>query len=109
MPAPYPSLPFSYDSEIRPISKVIIDRAEDGTGRGRMFHATDKYQLTIKHSRLTQSEKITLDLFYGENRGLAVSLTDWMGVVRTIIISTPPSYRVFPGNYYDAVLIAEDV
>lgn len=107
--ATYPTLPTAYDSEIKPMAKVVIERAEDGTGRGRAFFASEKAQITIKHTFLTATQKATLDGFYIANRLLQVTYTDWFGTTHTAIFTGAPVYKMRVGNYCDAAVTLEDV
>lgn len=108
--ATYPDLPTARGSDPKPITKLEIDRAEDGTARARSYHAGDKVQIEVEHPYLTGVEKSALDAFYAANRLLAFdyeSPSD--GVTRSMLFASAPIYRNEPGNRYTATVEMEQV
>lgn len=91
--AAYPTLPTQRGSDPEPARGGLdIDRAEDGTARGRSWWAADKCQFKLVHPRLTAAERSTLDTFYAANRLVPfdyTSLSD--GVTRTCIFAAAPA------------------
>lgn len=107
--ATYPTLPTSPGSDPEPINKIDIDRAEDGTARGRAY-GSDKHRMQLEHPWLTAAEKATLAAFYSANRLLPfdyVSPCD--GVSRAMLFSKPIAYRREVGQYWTAKVEAEEV
>lgn len=108
--ATYPDLPTSRGSDPEPLTKLEIDRAEDGTARARSYRAADKVKINVEHPYLTSAEKSTLDDFYTDNRLLAFdyeSPSD--GVTRSMLFVSPIQYRAEPGNRYTATVEMEQV
>jgi hypothetical protein len=107
--ATYPDLMTAYQSDPEPINSISIDRAEDGTARGRAY-GDDKVKIKVVHPRLTSANKSTLVTFYGTNRLLEftfASKTD--GVSYTCIFSKAPRYERHPGSYWTATVEMEQV
>lgn len=103
--ATYPDLPTRRGSDPEPITKLDIDRAEDGTARARSYHAADKSQISVEHPFLDTTDKATLDDFYTANRLLAFdyeSPSD--GVTRAMLFVSPIRYRAEPGNRFTATV-----
>lgn len=107
--ADYPTLQTSPGSDPRPITKPVIDRAEDGTGRVRHI-ATGKVSIPVKHHDLTAAQKSTLDNFYAANKLLTFAyLSPSDNVSRTCAFDAQPSYERLPGSYWNATVQLEEV
>jgi len=107
--ASYPDLMTGYGGDADPIDMVKIDRAEDGTARGRAYGA-DKARFTVTHPRLNSTDKSTLATFYSTNRLLEFTFASKHdGVTYTCIFSKPPQYERHPGSYWTATVEMEQV
>lgn len=101
--AAYPTLKTERGSDPQPINGFAIDRAEDGTGRGRNFHASDKVKFVITHPSITAAEKTTLSDFYTANRLLAFDYTSPAdSVSRSCVFAAPIEWEHHAGNRYTA-------
>lgn len=107
--ADYPALPTECGSEPSPITKIDIDRAEDGTARARSFHPTDKHGMTLEHKALDSTDKTTLADFYTANRLIPFGYTSPAdGVARTCIFAGPPEWIAEPGERWTAKVKIEE-
>ena len=105
----YPTLTTESGSDPTRLTKLSIDRAEDGTARVRSF-ASDKSALKLTHPWLSSADKATLDAFYAANRLLVficISLAD--GVTRNCVFVGAPQYRREVGNFRTATVEMEQV
>lgn len=107
--ATYPDLPTKRGSDPEPLTKTNIDRAEDGTARGRNY-GDDKVKISVEHPYLTAAEKATLDAFYTANRLVPFDyLSPSDGVSRSMLFARAPQYLAGPGNRYTARVEMEQV
>lgn len=100
--ATYPALPTEYRSDPQPITRLAIDRAEDGTARGRAYHAADKVKIKVIHPLLTAADKATLDAFYATNRLIQFDYEAIDGVTRSMLFAAPIQYERHPGSRWTA-------
>jgi hypothetical protein len=108
--ATYPDLPTARGSDPEPINTLDIDRAEDGTGRGRSYYAADKVKITVEHPLITAAQKTTLAAFYTSNRLVTFTyLSPSDSVSRTMLFAAPPAYVNRPGGRFDATVEMEEV
>lgn len=107
--AAYPDLYIAYQSDPEPIGSIVIDRSEDGTGRGRAISA-DKMQFSLLHEFLTAAQKTTLSAFYTANRLIPFDYTSASdGVTYSCIFSGAIKYERQPGDYWHATVLMEEV
>lgn len=105
----YPDLPTAYGSDPKPIAMIKIDRAEDGSARGRAVGG-DKMIIPLEHPYLSSADKTTLDAYYAANRLLEfdyVSKAD--GNTYTCMFAKAPRYEVHPGSRWTATVELEEV
>lgn len=108
--ATYPTLATRYGSDPEPINSLAIDRAEDGTARGRAMMTTDKVRVTIVHPYMTAADKATLDAFYTDNRLIPFDYTSPADeIARSMIFAGPPKWERAPGNRWTATVDIEEV
>ena len=108
--ATYPTLPTRAGGDPQPINGIEIDRAEDGTARGRSFHSTDKVRFSLEHPYLTATQKATLAAFYTTNRLLAFDyVSTSSGATHSCLFSRPPAYAYQAGDYWTAKVEMETV
>lgn len=108
--ATYPTLPTEFKSDPKPLNKLDIDRAEDGTARARSFYTSDKHGIPLTHPRITAAEKATLAAFYAANRLIPfdyVSLTD--GGTYSCLFAKPPRYELHSDGRWTAAVELEQV
>lgn len=109
MPATYPTLDTDYGSDPDNSTGLKIDRAEDGTARGRSYGG-DKARIKVVHRSLDSADKATLDAFYATNRLLAITyVSPSDSVSRTCIFAAAPTYKREPGTYWTAAVLLEEV
>ena len=107
--ASYPDLMTDYGVDADPIDMISIDRAEDGSARGRAY-GDDKASFTVTHPRLNSTDKSTLDTFYSTNRLLEFTYTSKHdGASYTCIFRRAPKYERHPGSYWTATVEIEQV
>lgn len=105
----YPDLPTAYGSDPDPLAMTKIDRADDGSARGRAL-GSDKVRFKLVHPRLSAADKATLDAYYAANRLLEfdyVSKTD--GNTYTCIFVKAPRPEVHPGSRWTMTVELEEV
>lgn len=108
--AAYPTLPTTYGSDPEAVTKLAIDRAEDGTGRARALHSTDKRRWQVKHPLLTSAQKTTLDAHYSANRLNAFDYAcPAAGATFSVLYAQAPRYEIQPGGWYTATVDLEQV
>lgn len=107
--ATYPTLPTNYGSDFASANALVIDRAEDGTGRARSFGA-DKGKAEVVHPRLSADDKATLDAFYSANRLLPYDYTSPTdNVLRACLFAGPIDWKREPGDRWTATVSMEQV
>jgi hypothetical protein len=107
--ATYPTLPTRAGGDPLPINGLEIDRAEDGTARGRSFHDSDKVRFSLEHPFLTSTQKAMLAAFYTTNRLIEfdyVSISS--GSTYGCLFSKPPAYIYQPGDFWTAKVEMEE-
>lgn len=107
--ATYPGLPTQRGSDPEPLTKTNIDRAEDGTARGRNY-GDDKVSITVKHPGITEAQRDTLFTFYDDNRIVEFdyeSPSD--GQTRRMLFVARPKSENKPGNRFDVIVLMEQV
>lgn len=109
MPNTYPTLDTARGSDPVNATQLSVDRAEDGTARGRSYGA-DKVRFKIVHPGLSSSDKTTLDTFYSDNRLLTVTyVSPADSASRTCIFAAKPEYKREAGSYWTATVLLEEV
>lgn len=107
--AAYPTLPTASGSDPEPLSKLAIDRAEDGSGRARALHSAEKRRWTLKHPYLTGGQKATLDAHYAAHR---LAPFDYAcpaaGATFSVLYTGAPKYEVQPGGHYVVTVDLEE-
>lgn len=107
--ATYPTLATRYGSDPEPLISIEIDRAEDGTARGRALLSADKVKITVEHPYLDATDKATLAAFYAANRLLSFDYTSPTdGVARVMLFAAPIRYERTPGNRWTARVAMEE-
>lgn len=91
--AAYPTLGQTSQSRESWEDDVQIERASNGSARGRALYTGRKLELQIDHV-VERSEVATLLSFYDANRLLPVDVT-WIGdgVTRSMLFSGPPDVQ----------------
>lgn len=105
--ADYPAFPILRDSSAKPRDGLQIDRAVNGSARGRQLWTSAKVSLVLKHV-LTDAERAALDAFYLANRGLEVSVDNLLAT-GTFMIVAPPQYRQITVSMWEASVTLEEV
>lgn len=92
--ATYPTLPTRAGGDPQPIDSIEIDRAEDGTARGRSFYSSGKVRIPLEHPCLNVAQKATLAAFYSANRLIPFDYVSGMsgGATYSCLFSKPPAY-----------------
>ncbi len=107
--ATYPTLPTRAGGDPQPINGIEIDRAEDGTARGRSFHSSDKVRFSLDHPWLTSTQKAELAAFYTTNRLIEFDYESISsGATHSCLFSKPPAYIYQPGGYWSAKVEMEE-
>lgn len=98
--AAYPSLGQTNQSRESWADDVQIERASNGTARGRALFTGRKLELQISHV-VERSDVATLLAFYDTNRLLPVDVT-WVGdgVTRTMLFGSPPDVQTEGGTLW---------
>lgn len=107
--ATYPTLPTKYGSDFGPATSLVIDRAEDGTGRARRFGA-DKGKASVVHPWLDAADKAVLDAFYSANRLLPFDYTSPAdSISRSCLFAGPIAWKREYGSRWTATVGIEEV
>lgn len=107
--ATYPTLATAYGSDPQPLAQIKVDRAEDGSARGRSL-GNDKTRFKIEHPRLSSSDKATLDAFYSANRLLEITyVSPADGNTYTCLFARAPAWERHPGSFWTATVELEEV
>lgn len=72
---PYPTLPIAYGVTERFTTDRKLERASNGTLRGRVFYTTKKRTFKIQHPALTPAQLATFDAFYDSNLSSTFTFT----------------------------------
>lgn len=108
--ATYPTLPTRSGGDPQPINGIEIDRAEDGTARGRSFYGSDKVRFALEHPWLTAAQKATLAAFYTANRLIPFNYASGSsGATHNCLFAKPPAYIYHAGGYWTAKVAMEEV
>jgi len=108
--ATYPVLPTRSGADPQPINQVEIDRAEDGSGYGRSFFASDKMRFSLEHPWITAAQKTALDAFYSANRLLDFDYeSPASGAMHTCIFAKAPAYTFQRPGYWTARVEMEEI
>lgn len=107
--ATYPTLPTRYGCDFTPATSLVIDRAEDGTGRARSYGA-DKGKAKVVHPYLDAADRAVLDAFYAANRLLPYDYTSPAdNVMRSCMFAGPIDWKREPGSRWTATVGMEQV
>jgi len=97
--AAYPTLPTAPSPQKLEDGREI-DRASNGSARGRVFFSSTKRTISVKHPMLTDADVAIHDGHYSTHRNVSFSYTDPLsGVSRTVIygpalpVQTPVTYN----------------
>lgn len=107
--ASYPTLLTKYSKHRAPLGKsVVIDRAEDGTARGRSF-SEPKHFHEFEHPMISDADKVALQAFYDANRLLPFSYTSLLdsGSGSYLFAEFDPVWQ--PGNRWSVKVKIEQV
>jgi len=76
----YPTFTYaiSQDSSETTLDDLQIDRASNGTPKGRAFYTVPKMQFELVHQGMSSAEKATLKAFYAANRTTSFTFV-WAG------------------------------
>ena len=98
--AAYPSLGQTSQSRESWADDVQLERASNGSARGRALYAGRKLELRVGHV-VERSEVATLLSFYDANRLLPVDVT-WAGdaTTRAMLFSGPPDVQPEGGTLW---------
>lgn len=108
--ATYPTLPTRAGGDPQPIDSIEIDRAGDGSARGRSLYSSDKARFSLEHPWLTAAQKSTLSAFYTANRLIPFNYISGMsGATHSCLFSKPPAYTYQRGGYWTAKVEMEEV
>ncbi|CAH1387015.1 hypothetical protein [Candidatus Nitrotoga sp. M5] len=108
--ATYPTLPTRPGGDPKPINGIEIDRAEDGTARGRSYHSSEKSRFVLDHPWLTFAQKDALATFYATNKLIPFdyySITS--AATHSCLFSAPPAYEYHASGYWTAKVEMEEV
>lgn len=112
--ATYPNtLPISPGSRILDLDDVKIDRATNGSGRGRNLYPSVKKRFELVHAYLTPARRDVLRAFYTANRKLPFVLEyhDDQGVTlyATCMFAGVIKWDVEAGVVWKATVVCEEV
>ena len=86
--ASYPAISFALASDPNIKDGVVVDRAMNGTARGRNLYDSKKYApIQLRHVGVSTADKNTLETFYDNNRAAAVDVTWVDGTSRSMIMT----------------------
>lgn len=85
----YPSVGFQVGSSAGSIDDIRIDRASNGSARGRAFYTARKTPFSLKHTA-SKATALTLLAFYDDHRGVEFSLPWVDGTTYTCLFAAGP-------------------
>ena len=99
----YPTFTYnpSQRSDEALLDDLQIDRASNGTPRGRAFYTAPKKVFTVVHEAMTSAERATLLAFYAANRLLTFDFV-WAadGVTYICLFAAAPKSTITSGTYW---------
>ena len=104
----YPTLPIAVGASYETKTDRVLERASNGTLRGRVSFTAPKRVFKIKHPALSISERDTLTAFHAANMASVFSF-DWLGTNYTCVFGSDPSYSAINGLLCDVDLTLEEV
>lgn len=108
--AVFPTLPIASSSKKETLDDIQVDRATDGTLRGRSFWAATKKRIKVDLSLLTAAQMTTLDTFYNTNRLLPIDLLwphDGVTYTNLWFVGPPSETKRYNGGRADMTLTLE--
>ena len=108
----FPALSFSLGSEEAVKDGVIVDRAMNGTAKGRNLFTTKKRSFSLRFTATTAANKATLEAYYDANRATVVAIPWTDAVTRNCImtgIKFAPGPNLPSGRRWDVIITVEEV
>lgn len=103
----YPDLPTAAGSDPEPLAMTKLDRAEDGSARGRAL-GEDKMSFKLEHY-VNAAQKATLDAYYAANRLLEFAYTSNSdGNTYTCLFASRPKYERLSPSLWRATVELEE-
>lgn len=81
---------------------IIMDRASDGSARGRLNYAKEAYDVTLIHENLTEAEANTIEDFYETDPTRQVEVT-WRAVTYNCRWMGKPRVEHFQGTSWRCI------
>lgn len=99
---PFPNTAYSQDTQILAEPNVLLDKASDGTIRGRVLNAAEVYEVTLVHNNLTEAQANAIEDFYETDPTQEVNVT-WRSVTYNCRWMGKPEIRHFRGATWTAI------
>jgi len=103
--AAYPSIPIDNSTQISADGGISVDRAEDGTIRGRVSYAETVYTMKLVHTLLTSTQRDTLMTFYDTNKALSWTFT-YDSDTYTLRFMGAPQHQHLSGGWWNVTVSA---
>lgn len=101
--ADYPAFPLLRDSSAKHKDGIQIDRAQNGTARGRSLWVSSKRTRILKHI-LSDADLASLEAFYAANRAAVITLDG-----RSYLMDGPPQSRQVTPQFSEVTVSLEEV
>lgn len=99
------NVPVSVGTKYDADNDITIDRADDGTVRGRVGFADTLYTFQILHSIISSTDKDAIWTFYNANKAAAWTFT-YQGDTYTLRFIAPPAETHLKGDWWKVVIRA---
>jgi len=106
--AAFPNLPFDAETAEEWIDDIKLDRASNGSARGRALYASPKLRLTSAFRALSLAQRSAVDAHYLAHRNAAFSVV-WRGQTYTMAYTVPPRWSRVGGVLWNLNVTLEQV
>lgn len=106
--AAFPNLPFDAETAEELLDDIKLDRASNGTARGRALYAAPKLRLNAAFRALTGAQRNTVDAHYAAHRSASFALM-WRGQTYTVAYTGAPKWSRIGGVLWNLNLTFEEV
>jgi hypothetical protein len=106
--AAFPNLPFDAETAEELLDDIKLDRATNGSARGRALYAAPKLRLTAAFRALTAAQRAAVDAHYSAHRSASFALL-WRGQTYTVAYTTAPKWGRIGGVLWNLNTTFEEV
>lgn len=104
----FPNLPFDAETTEEAIDDIRLDRASNGSARGRALYAATKLRLVAAFRALTVTQRADVDAHYQAHRTTSFAVV-WRGQTYTMAYTVPPRWSRVGGVLWNLNVTLEQV